>query len=482
MIAKKTQLMTILVALLIQFGVQANDTPPELEFQDVVPTRVPIELDGNITDEEWGHAIAIHNPEFYIPKGDGDFGDLVVFEEYNGGIWEGEDDHSTTTKFLYDSENLYISHLVVDDFHENAAQSFFDGDAAQIMIADVDREFQVALYNFALGGVEDDRDFVPECGPDADFCIVSEESGPGGIDAAIVRSDGFTSYEIMLMAESLELDEPLESGMVLGFGVAINDGDEFEPGQKGWGGLGAHSIVFGKTPQETVELTFVEAAAVEDALQAGDADMNYEFNQLDLVQVQIAAKYLTGQAATWGDGDWDGAPAGEPGNPPAGNGTFDQLDIIAALGAGTYLKGPYAAIGKNGTEGDGQASIKYYPATGELAVDAPAGTDLTSINIDSAAGIFTGDAAQNLGGSFDNDADNNIFKATFGSAFGSLSFGAVAQSGLSEDFVLNDLTVVGSLNGGGDLGAVDLIYVPEPSAVLLLTLGIVGLLAPRRRR
>ena len=30
-------------------------------------------------------------------------------------------------------------------------------------------------------------------------------------------------------------------------------------------------------------------------LQAGDANMDLEFNQLDLVQVQIAAKYLTGQ-------------------------------------------------------------------------------------------------------------------------------------------------------------------------------------------
>ena len=38
--------------------------------------------------------------------------------------------------------------------------------------------------------------------------------------------------------------------------------------------------------------------------------------------------------------------------------------------------------------------------------------ELTSINIDSAGSIFTGAAAENLGGSFDNDADNNIFKAT----------------------------------------------------------------------
>ena len=107
---------------------------------------------------------------------------------------------------------------------------------------------------------------------------------------------------------------------------------------------------------------------------------------------------------------------------------------------------------------------------------------LTSINIDSAAGIFTGDAAQNLGGSFDNDADNNIFKATFGSSFGSLSFGNVAQPGLAEEFVLNDLTVVGSLAGGGALGDVDLIYVPEPETFVLLTLGLIGLIACGRRK
>ena len=116
-----------------------------------------------------------------------------------------------------------------------------------------------------------------------------------------------------------------------------------------------------------------------------------------------------------------------------------------------------------------------------MAVDAPAGIELTSINIDSAAGIFTGEAAQNLGGSFDNDADNNIFKATFGSSFGSVSFGNVAQAGLSEEFMLGDLSVVGSLAGGGDLGNVDLVYVPEPTSALLLAVGLViGLLHFRR--
>ena len=210
----------------------------------------------------------------------------------------------------------------------------------------------------------------------------------------------------------------------------------------------------------------------ESSLAAGDADQDFDFDQLDLVQVQVAAKYLTGQTATWGEGDWNGAPGGSVGSPPAGDGLFNQLDIVAAQQAGTYLTGPYAAIRSGGQEDDDQTSIVYDPSSGEIAVDAPTGAELTSINIDSAAGIFTGDAAQSLGGSFDNDADNNIFKATFGSSFGSLSFGNVAQAGLSEDVVVNDLTVVGSLAGGGDLGDVDLIYVPEPTSALLLAVAI----------
>ncbi len=216
-------------------------------------------------------------------------------------------------------------------------------------------------------------------------------------------------------------------------------------------------------------------------LQAGDADQDFDFDQLDLVRVQIAAKYLTGQPATWGGGDWNGAPGGTQGAPPAGNGRFDQADIIASLGPGLYLTGPYVAMNRGGVANDGQTSIVYNANTGEVAVDAPAFVQLTSINIDSAAGVFTGDAAANLGGSFDNDADNNIFKATFGSSFGSLSFGNVAQPGLSEQFVLGDLSAVGSLAGGGDLGNVDLVYVPEPSSIALFAFGLLTGLQRFRR-
>jgi len=222
---------------------------------------------------------------------------------------------------------------------------------------------------------------------------------------------------------------------------------------------------------DNVSLSLFGGETVSELL-AGDADQDLDFDQLDLVQVQIAAKYLTGQAATWGEGDWNGAPGGTAGNPPAGDGLFNQFDIIAAQQGATYLTGPYAALQANGQPADGQTSVIYNAGTGEVAVDAPAGVELTSINIDSASGIFTGEAAVNLGGSFDNDADGNIFKATFGSSFASISFGNVARTGLSEEFVLGDLTAVGSLSGGGDLGNVDLVYVPEPTTIGLLLFGL----------
>ena len=214
----------------------------------------------------------------------------------------------------------------------------------------------------------------------------------------------------------------------------------------------------------------------DPVLFPGDADQNLEFDQLDLVKVQIAAKYLTGQAATWGDGDWNGAPGGKPGSPPAGDGQFNQMDIIAALGPNHYLTGPYAALDPGpGEPGDGQTSLVYDPGSGELSVDAPAGNELTSINITSDGSLFLGDKPPVLDGAFDNFAADNIFKATFGGSFGSISFGQVLAPDLQRDALVADLTVVGSLSGGGDLGPVDLIVVPEPTAILLFLLGIVAI-------
>lgn len=210
-------------------------------------------------------------------------------------------------------------------------------------------------------------------------------------------------------------------------------------------------------------------------LLPGDANRDFSFDQLDIVQVLQAGKYLTGSSATWGEGDWDGGPGGYPGEPPTGDGIFDQKDVVAALQTGAYLAGPYAAIRPGGVEGDEQMSIIYDARTGEIAVDAPASTNLTSVNIDSAGRIFIAENANRnvLGSSFDTIDEGNIFKSIFnGVGFGSISFGNMAPPGLPEAFMANDLTVVGSLAGGGDIGQVDLIYIPEPSSLALLAIAL----------
>ena len=187
----------------------------------------------------------------------------------------------------------------------------------------------------------------------------------------------------------------------------MNEAVEYEPsaGRLVFGGRTGGANAFHHIDNITLRTNADVGGGNASQLQAGDANMDLSFDQLDLVKVQIAAKYLTGQAATWGDGDWNGAPGGSQGNPPTGDGLFNQVDIIAALNAGKYLTGPYGAIQKGGDRGDGQTSIVYYEATGEVSVNAPAGKELTSVNIESASGIFTGAPAQNLGGSFDNDSD-----------------------------------------------------------------------------
>lgn len=64
---------------------------------------------------------------------------------------------------------------------------------------------------------------------------------------------------------------------------------------------------------------------------AGDANQDGQFNQLDVAAVLQAGKYMTGQPATWEEGDW------------TGDGWFDEMDIVAALQRGHYLADANAA-------------------------------------------------------------------------------------------------------------------------------------------
>lgn len=117
--------------------------------------------------------------------------------------------------------------------------------------------------------------------------------------------------------------------------------------------------------------------------------------------------------------------------------------------------------------GDGQTSVVYDASTGEISLDAPIGQSLTSFHLVSASGIFTGDPPLNLDGSLDGSLATQIFKVTFGGSFSDLTFGTVALPGLSRAFLLADLSAEGSIEGGGSLGSVDLVFIesaagPDP--------------------
>jgi hypothetical protein len=403
--------------------------------------------------------------------------------------FEGEQEGWIVVTTANPIENLSGTLILPPDSNASGGAALYDQEAGPGFVAE-EHSFATYRLQFATAGTyslfyhysmfSEDADYGNN---DSFYLGVNFNEAPEQFGRSNLDQSGTFEGHFEWMRATLEDNSPAtytvtdaQLGTTLDFNIATR-----EPG----GALDA--MVFSPNrrlrDRELDALLAAAAPAPVKPLEAGDADQDYDFDQLDLVKVQISAKYLTGVAATWGEGDWNGAPGGSKGSPPPGNNRFDQLDIVAALNPGHYLKGTYAALANaNGMRGDGQTTIIYNALTGEVAVDAPAGRELTSVNIDSAASIFTGAPAMNLGGSFDNDKDNNIFKATFGSSFGSLSFGNVAQTGLSQPFVLNDLTVVGSLAGGGALGNIDLIYIPEPSTLMLVCLGLLGLGAYGRRR
>lgn len=258
---RKKLLSLLLIPFAFALPGKANDIEPSKEFYTVVPAPRPIVLDGSLS--EWGGVPVLADPKFSVPKSSGAAGTYVLFEEYNGGTWSGPDDQTSAVQIVYDTENVYFGFVVTDDYHENAANSAWNGDSVQLMIANGDRTGQVALYNYALGGVEGNLGNV----------IVMHEAGPGGTEAVVTRDEATkrTTYEIKLPKSSLGL-ETLGGGTQFGLGMAINDGDQLTPGQKGWGGLGAHSIVFGKTPSETALITLAAGNDIEPGKQSYTAN------------------------------------------------------------------------------------------------------------------------------------------------------------------------------------------------------------------
>lgn len=258
---KRITRLLIAAACLGPVALRANDIEPTKERYKAPRPDAAIVLDGNL--QEWSGPGVLTDPKFALPKGSGAGGRYVLFEEYSGGTWSGPTDQTSSVQVAWDEGAVYIGIVVTDDYHENAAVSAWNGDSAQIMIASGDRSSQTALYNYALGGIEE------ELSPDT---IIMHEAGPGGTEA-VVRRDTVkkkTYYEIKMPAASMGFSA-FKVGDKFGLGMAINDGDaeEGQNGQRGWGGLGAHALVFGKSPSETAEITLVETSVTVTSLGIG---------------------------------------------------------------------------------------------------------------------------------------------------------------------------------------------------------------------
>jgi len=268
----------VLTALcLVPLAIQANDIEPGKEFYTVPRAANPIVLDGDLS--EWTGVPVLADPKFYIRTGfegtregkgsGGTNATLVLYERCFICIdppntpdsdYTGPDDHTSAVQIVYDADNVYFGFVVTDEYHENAANSAWNGDSIQLMIANSNRTAQVALYNYALGGVE---------GALGAVIVEGEEGAPGqpppGVTEAVVARNSVTkktTYEIKLPKAALGLTS-LQGGPQFGLGMAINDGDQSFPGQGGWGGLGAHAIVFGKTPSETALITLTKGNDIE---------------------------------------------------------------------------------------------------------------------------------------------------------------------------------------------------------------------------
>ena len=211
---------------------------------------------------------------FSVPKGDPN-GSNVVFETANGGTWTGPSDQTSTFSISWQSNNLYLGVLVVDDWHNNSfASGPQDGDSLQVLFANEARTTITQLYNYFLAGDDDLglRDVM-----------IENEQGPGGTVAAIVRDkdNHKTYYEIQFPASSLGVAS-FHEGMKFGFALAVNDADQDETGQTGgWSGWAPHAILPGHTVQQAGLVTLVGAKA-QPTIEFSAPKAGYKFVDGDL--------------------------------------------------------------------------------------------------------------------------------------------------------------------------------------------------------
>ena len=237
-------------------------------------------------------------------------------------------------------------------------------------------------------------------------------------------------------------------------------------------------------------ITYTSNATMVHVFQAADGDTNGDryLNGFDIAAILASQTFpydLTQKPADWPSGDFVGPPlpSGEFG---LADGKCDGFDIQAILASNLFPTPdgqPYAAA-EPGTAGGEAVELMLYVkdvdgiAAGTLVIDAGDAT-LNGYVIDAASGLFTGDAASNLGW-FQEDSDSRLSGNMGFTLTGQHSLGQVIGAGsLGASMALSfTYTVAGA--AGVRTGA--LVLVPEPCTVLMLLAGAVAMALFCRRR
>jgi hypothetical protein len=157
------------------------------------------------------------------------------------------------------------------------------------------------------------------------------------------------------------------------------------------------------------------------------------------------------------------------------------LAVVASIFVATTAQaqielGPYPA-----GLSDDKPSLVYNPADGALSIAMPGDTKWSTLEMISPNGMFTGTATPGLVlPPFDVFSPTKYFllKTT---GLGDQELGAALAPGLSGAALAAELEVNGSVLPSGPL-SIDLLVVPEPSSIVMIGLGLVGLAGLRRKR
>jgi hypothetical protein len=116
---------------------------------------------------------------------------------------------------------------------------------------------------------------------------------------------------------------------------------------------------------------------------AGDANLDNQFNQIDLIRLLQGGNYLSGRAVTWGGGDFNG------------DGLFNQFDIITIQSTSPphYLAGPFAASAPQAAAGTSSAPAVHVAVATEAVDTVMAGSDGSGGTAEDAAADQLMDAA-----------------------------------------------------------------------------------------